>query len=418
MFFTLVDELNANPKFKRLLERNLVDDATGAVAVTLWTMAGAASRESLSDGVITRADAIRIMLNHEWAELGARTLVDVGLWHDARTEHDCDTCMQHLAECTLCRPLGPGEYRFHDWWQRKYDHGAQSKLTIAKKRELQDKKLRAQVWARDSNPGDIETAPCRYCGDPMRRQDRKSSKRPEMDHVDPWLACGASNLVMGCWECNHRKGQRTPEDAGMTLRPAPVKTSQAVRQDSEDSRPLRAAGSPQVRRADSPLADAGSAITVAVTPEPTVAPSAAPKPHPPGRHPGADQSAPDPLIEPSIRGAELSSYARTGVGGPGGSSPGTGAGSGAGRGEGSGRGRRRRRRGRGRGAKQEHAAGSGARVLGRAGAVAPVDPMKEPAREGSPFRGYHGPWVDRDEQSVCERHGCDRPCSRCEEERR
>lgn len=50
MFFTLVDELNANPKFRDLLGRGLENDASGSIAITLWTMAGTVSRGSFTDG--------------------------------------------------------------------------------------------------------------------------------------------------------------------------------------------------------------------------------------------------------------------------------------------------------------------------------------------------------------------------------
>ena len=443
MFFTLVDELNANPKFRSLLGRGLDQDATGSIAISLWTVAGTVSRGSYTDGLITRADTIRIMLNHEWADLGTRALVDVGLWHDAGTEQGCETCAQHLASCKTCRPLGPDEYRFHDWWQRGYDHGVQAKLNIAKKKELQNKALRAQVWARDCLPNDPERAPCRLCGVVMNRQDRRSESSPQMDHVDPWLAIGAANLVMMCRKCNQKKGQRTPEEAGMTLLPPPARPG-TVAQDPVDSPPQGDAGSPSIRAVDSPHARvAGSTVTVPVqapggpraggedragSPVPVDGPRPSPPavrpPGPPPQVARPDQSPPDPLIHAQIRETELSSGAHARVGGSGGgSSSGTGAGSGAGPGGGSGGGRRRRKRRRSRGAGNGSGAGSGSSGAGsvvprgRAGEVPPVDYLRVPGKEGSPFRNHSGPWVDRDEESMCSKHGLDRPCWKCEEER-
>lgn len=441
MFFMLVDELSANPKIRRLLDRGLEGDATGAVAMTLWSVAGTTTRAALSDGVVSRADTVRILLNHEWADTASRLLVDVELWHDAHTEGQCETCMLHLAQCKTCRPLAPGEFRFHDWWQRGYDHGATTKLTIAKKKELQDKKLRTQVWARDSVPGSPETAHCRLCGHLMNRQDRRSDRAPEMDHIDPWLAIGASNLISVCRTCNRQKGQRTPEEAGMSLRPAPVHRGHRTTAPAPiDSPPAGAAGSTSSRAAHSPLERAaGSRITVPVaagpvsdageevagsTPRrvegaalPSTAETAVHRPVPgPRRHRSESPASSDPGTGSEDR--EVSSRGCARVGGPG-----DGEGSGEGAGPGAGGGRRRRRRGRG---KRRGSGGSGAGAAvagspvvaqGRGGAVPPVDYAKVQGREGSPFRGYRGPWVDRDEESTCARHGLDRPCWKCDEER-
>lgn len=435
MLFTLVDELNANPKFRHLLGLGLENDATGAIAITLWTMAGTKSRGSFTDGLITRADTVQIVLNHEWADLAARRLVEVGLWHDADSEQGCEKCVQHLSSCRTCRPLGRGEYRFHDWWQRGYDHGVQAKLNIAKKKELQSKPLRAQVWERDCLPGDPERAPCRLCGHLMNRQDRKSPRTPTMDHVDPWLAIGAPNLVMMCKECNQKKGRRTPEEAGLTLRPAPSRPG-TVAQVPEDSHPHGVAGSPSNRAVDSPHRDAGSRITVPVQApehhemdgegrESSPVPVAGPRPSPsttwiqdaPSTAAPRDQRTPPPLIHAQIREPELSSGARVPVGGSG---DGSGSGTGDGPGDGGGAGRRRRRR-RSRGSGSGPAKSPGAKPssppAGRAGEVPAVDYLRVPGKEGSPFRDHVGPWVDRDEESMCPKHGLDRPCWKCDQER-
>jgi hypothetical protein len=57
---------------------------------------------------------------------------------------------------------------------------------------------------------------CRYCG---------SSSRLTIDHVHPRKQGGsddAANLAVACRSCNSKKGGRTPEQAGMTLRPLPT----------------------------------------------------------------------------------------------------------------------------------------------------------------------------------------------------
>lgn len=56
---------------------------------------------------------------------------------------------------------------------------------------------------------------CRYCG---------GFDRLEIDHVYPVSRGGGNeqeNLVTACHECNALKLDRTPEDAGMQLRPVP-----------------------------------------------------------------------------------------------------------------------------------------------------------------------------------------------------
>lgn len=63
---------------------------------------------------------------------------------------------------------------------------------------------------------------CQYCG---------AQPGPEsltVDHVRPRSRGGAStweNCVLACLECNRRKGDRTPEQAGLALRKTPRKPS-------------------------------------------------------------------------------------------------------------------------------------------------------------------------------------------------
>ena len=60
---------------------------------------------------------------------------------------------------------------------------------------------------------------CQYCG---------SSKELTLDHVIPRSKNGKSswtNLVTACKRCNTRKGDYTPEAAGLKLRKPPVKPS-------------------------------------------------------------------------------------------------------------------------------------------------------------------------------------------------
>jgi len=59
---------------------------------------------------------------------------------------------------------------------------------------------------------------CQYCGAQPGRE------RITLDHVVPRAAGGQTdwlNCVAACFDCNNRKADRTPEQAGMRLRRAP-----------------------------------------------------------------------------------------------------------------------------------------------------------------------------------------------------
>lgn len=61
---------------------------------------------------------------------------------------------------------------------------------------------------------------CQYCGE------RKAMRELNYDHVIPRVRGGQTiweNIVTCCYACNDRKGGRTPEQAGMTLRKKPFK---------------------------------------------------------------------------------------------------------------------------------------------------------------------------------------------------
>jgi len=70
--------------------------------------------------------------------------------------------------------------------------------------------LRREVYERD-------VYRCRYCG---------AGRNLGIDHVipitDERCTNDLSNLVTCCQSCNSSKGSRTPEEAGMTLRPEPT----------------------------------------------------------------------------------------------------------------------------------------------------------------------------------------------------
>ncbi|AZV00781.1 HNH endonuclease [Gordonia phage Kiko] len=209
-FFQVDDQLPANRKVRQLVETALEGHIEGMAAGFLWTLAGAQCQLVGTDGVVSRADLVRLVLNPDLADLLAGLLVDTGLWH--RPGHDCDRCP----------PIEDGHYLFHDWFAMKYTPADQVRVNRVKRQELKDPALLAQVWARDClDPADPTIGGCRYCRATVKRKDTRSEKRPHLDHVDPRKAAGIRNVVLACHECNQRKGNRTPQEAGMTLLPPP-----------------------------------------------------------------------------------------------------------------------------------------------------------------------------------------------------
>lgn len=62
---------------------------------------------------------------------------------------------------------------------------------------------------------------CAYCGRGVSRTPVRDALRATVDHLLPVSRGGPSswtNLVSACKECNNRKADRTPEEAGMPLR--------------------------------------------------------------------------------------------------------------------------------------------------------------------------------------------------------
>jgi 5-methylcytosine-specific restriction endonuclease McrA len=119
---------------------------------------------------------------------------------------------------------------------------AKRRATWTRKQALfRDPELRQAVRARDRDL-------CRYCGVRVRWNDRKGSGGGTYDHVDPNGPNALTNLVVCCRGCNAAKSDRTPEQAGMTLRPPPpdLDTTQNVSRSRSGYRPesQRAQGPP------------------------------------------------------------------------------------------------------------------------------------------------------------------------------
>lgn len=198
----------------------------------LWDEALSESNDLSLDGIIA---SFRLPEIVEQAGLTASkgkrfipALVASGLWHTAETVGGCDPCSDFLA--TRGRALTPGvgdvvgDVLFHDIedYQQLRDRTATPEL---KSKELQrlamraNGRLRELIYARDEGM-------CRYCGFRVTTNphDHRSGGRLTHDHVDPHAGLtdedrgnNLDNVVLACADCNEAKGQRTPDEAGMTL---------------------------------------------------------------------------------------------------------------------------------------------------------------------------------------------------------
>lgn len=68
---------------------------------------------------------------------------------------------------------------------------------------------------------------CQYCGKKLKPSGPQETKAT-LDHVFPRSRGGKNtweNTVCACFECNGKKGDRTPSEAGMTLLKKPIKPS-------------------------------------------------------------------------------------------------------------------------------------------------------------------------------------------------
>jgi hypothetical protein len=162
-------------------------DAAGTAAAGLYARCGSYIADVQTDGFIPTARA-RMYGTPEWIQ----RLVEVGLW----------AVEEHGFRDTRYFPLNKPK--------------AEIELAKARRAEVRDPLTIKAVRARD---GDW----CRYCGIKVNWSDRRGLRGGTYDHVIPGLVGGVDNLVVACRSCNSSKKNRTPEQAGMTLRPPPPK---------------------------------------------------------------------------------------------------------------------------------------------------------------------------------------------------
>ncbi|MFD6093664.1 HNH endonuclease [Oerskovia sp. NPDC060338] len=391
-YFMSDDQLPVSRKVKKLTAPVLAGDHSGLAALGMWNLAGASSQATGTDGLVSIVDLIGTIYVKATAEQLAHLLVDAGLWH--APGHDCPRC----------DPVPAGHYRFHDWWDMRYKPAAVMREAWAKGKENKLPHVVNAVWWRDcidpTDPKGKNRARCRYCKREVNRYDASSKDldgRPQLDHVDPAFAGGVTNLVVSCAGCNRRKGARTPDDAGMTLYPAPR---------APQEQDTAAVASPGTPAADTTPATAHHTHTTAPAPaEPTPA-LAAPV-------------APVVASEPSLREASLEAspegpLAHVHARGPG-RAPGSGSGTGSGQGEGVGEGSaqrstsrsRRRRRGRGGKPTTNQARPPSSMNAG------PAPVLHDPPTGGSPWKTWSGPASPISTENVCAFHGHHLPCRSC-----
>lgn len=146
----------------------------GLEAMGLWVMALSWSKDSRTRGRITFGQTVALAGDSDTAARCASALVRARLW-------DKD---------------GETGWKFHKWHEYQDNETTWSRLAYA------------EVYERD---GFV----CRYCG---------AVEWLSVDHVIPRCNGGgdeAASLVVACRSCNSRKGGRTPDQAGMALRPVP-----------------------------------------------------------------------------------------------------------------------------------------------------------------------------------------------------
>ena len=118
-----------------------------------------------------------------------------------------------MAYCAKAEVLASYAWSVHTV-QRAYPAPAVIRLLIQHRHRPQVARFsRRNVYIRDEFR-------CQYCGLDLPAGDLT------LDHVVPRVAGGKTtwtNVVAACRPCNRRKGGRTPEQAGLRLRAAPVR---------------------------------------------------------------------------------------------------------------------------------------------------------------------------------------------------
>lgn len=390
MFFQVDDQFQVNPKAVAMARAAMTDDITGLAALGVWTLMGSHCQAALTDGVVAFVEIVAKTLNPTISQQLADRLVAAGLWH--APGHACERCPAVAADT----------FRFHDWFALNYDRGDDVKVKRDKAKELKSRPLINAVWARDClDPANPNIGACRYCAKELHKKDTRSADGPEMDHVDPTKAAGVRNVVLACGSCNRKKAGKTPEAAGMALRPAPAHSRSVDPVDAVSPGNAAAESAP------------GTTVTDVVSA--ALKPMSLHKQDPTSAQTSTGTSA-RPAPEPqrksvSVRAGDPAGAGRAGQGRVGLEEGSGGVASPAPT-------RSRRRRGKGK-------PNPGASSLSKPPAPphvpaahphdagdAPLVPT--PAQFGSPWHGWSGPPSDITE-TTCHLHQLEQPCRKCED---
>jgi 5-methylcytosine-specific restriction endonuclease McrA len=189
----------------------------------LWTLVNMRVSKNRTDGLVTFRilDDMRhrAKLTQRRADAAVALLVAEGLWHDRTSLARCERCKDVVRQLPSKR-LAEGEHYVHDFLE--YNPASiealipDARMKAKRKKELSRMtSLREAIWERDRGM-------CRYCGVRVDFADRKSDTGGQHDHVDPANPLNTFDaIVIACRGCNRTKGDRTPEEAGMTMLPIP-----------------------------------------------------------------------------------------------------------------------------------------------------------------------------------------------------
>ena len=201
-------------------------------ALGLWLAVGTNCSDAFTGGVLT-ADMLADSgqdagLTAAATRKAAAALVEVALWHDARTIKGCQECM-----VAVDGRLARGAHYVHGWLQYNFTRDeakipAERFKAMRLKRLHRNPELKLAILDRDGEH-------CRYCGVRVDFKARVGDQAGTYDHVDPNLRTGPmrdgntlENVVVSCAPCNREKGNRTPAewvaedpDRGLLLLPAP-----------------------------------------------------------------------------------------------------------------------------------------------------------------------------------------------------
>jgi hypothetical protein len=178
----------------------------GPAAAWLWFCGICYCREHLTDGFIPKPVVPNLAMNLTSPWRHAQRLVEVQLWEDA---------------------IGGFQvHDFLDWNPSRNDVEAGRDWEVQRKGLYRDKDLTKQIRQRD---GDA----CRYCGRSVNWADRRGPGGGQHDHIVPRGPSTLENVVVACRECNNKKRDRTPEQAGMVLLPEPNPTQVGSESDQQ-----------------------------------------------------------------------------------------------------------------------------------------------------------------------------------------